>query len=188
MGTHCDPAAIRGTIRPRAPWSARGTTRKTLPIPATPSLGCKLLPPGIPLRPSVAAASTRRAECEPAAIRGTVRPRRPRPATGTTRKTLLLPATPSLGRKLPASARIPTNPYTAHRTGTAAWTACRPGEGRGEGPTKSDVNIRGTKCCADAVHLLWTLYLHGDPHRHGGHGVTRATTPTLEHPAAVCTH
>ena len=140
------------------------------------------------LNSSETESATMGVHCEPAATRGTVRPRRPRPATGTTRKTLLLPATPSLGRKLPASARIPTTPYTAHRTGTAEWTACRPGEGCGEGRTKSNVNTCGTTCCADAVHLLWTLYLHGDPHRHGGHGVTRATTPTLEHPAAVCTH
>ena len=53
------------------------------------------------------------ADCEPAATRGTVRPRAPRFARGTTRKTLLLAATPSLGCKLPASARIPTTPYTA---------------------------------------------------------------------------
>ena len=44
---------------------------------------------------------------------GTGRPRRPRSALGTTRMTLRLAATPSLGCKLPASARIPTTPYTA---------------------------------------------------------------------------
>ena len=54
--------------------------------------------------------ATMGADCEPDATRGTRRPGRTRPARGTTRKTLLLAATPSLGRKLPASARIPTTP------------------------------------------------------------------------------
>ena len=62
--------------------------------------------------------ATMRADCEPAAIQGTVCPRRRRSAPGTTRKTQLLPPTPLLGRKLPDAARITTTPYTAHQTGT----------------------------------------------------------------------
>ena len=49
--------------------------------------------------------ATMGADCEPDATRGMRRPGRTRPARGTTRKTLLLPATPPLGRKLLASAR-----------------------------------------------------------------------------------
>ena len=62
------------------------------------------------LNSSETESATMGVHCEPAATRGTVRPRRPCSALGTTRKTLLLAATPSLGRKLPASARIPTTP------------------------------------------------------------------------------
>ena len=45
-------------VHSNSAWSGKKaiTTRKTLPIPATPLLGCKPLPTGIPSRPSVAAA------------------------------------------------------------------------------------------------------------------------------------
>ena len=51
--------------------------------------------------------------CEPNATKSTVRRRRPCLALKTTREMLPCAATPSLGRKLPASARIPTTSYTA---------------------------------------------------------------------------
>ena len=41
MGADCEPAATRGAVRPRAPRSALGTTRMTLLLAATASMGWK---------------------------------------------------------------------------------------------------------------------------------------------------
>ena len=90
----------------------------------------------------------------------------------------------------------PHHPVHRHRMGTADWTACRLRERRGERlsagcgesaverRTKPDADIRGTNCCADAVHSLTILCLHGGSHRHAGNGVSCLTMPTLEPPTA----
>ena len=80
--------------------------------------------------------------------------------------------------------RTPTTPYTAHGTGAAEWTACRLRGGRGERRAKSDANIRGTNCCADAVHSVTTLCLHGGSQRPASNGVSCLTMPALEPPTA----
>ena len=63
--------------------------------------------------------ATPEAGSEPDVARASVRRQRPCFALRTTRKTLLCSATPPLGRRQPASARIPTTLCTPHRTGTA---------------------------------------------------------------------